>query len=84
MWRLKIGEGGRDPYLFSTNKFVGRQIWEYEADAGSEEERAQVQQARLNFYNHRFHSKACGDRLWRFQVFFFSQTLYSQLLLFVS
>ncbi|GLT54381.1 hypothetical protein SLA2020_275840 [Shorea laevis] len=28
MWRLKIAEGGKDPYIFSTNNFVGRQIWD--------------------------------------------------------
>jgi hypothetical protein len=68
MWRLKIAEGGNDPYLFSTNNFVGRQTWEYDSEAGTQEERSQVEQARLNFYNNRFKVKPCGDLLWRFQV----------------
>ncbi|XP_057456793.1 beta-amyrin synthase-like [Lotus japonicus] len=68
MWRLKIGEGGNDPYLFSTNNFVGRQTWEFVPDAGSPEEHAQVEAARHNFFNNRFHVKACSDLLWRFQV----------------
>jgi beta-amyrin synthase len=73
MWRLKIADGGNDPYIFSTNNFVGRQIWEYDPNAGTLEERAQVEEARRNFYNNRFKVKTCGDLLWRFQVctFFF-------------
>jgi hypothetical protein len=74
MWRLKIAEGGNDPYLFSTNNFVGRQTWEYDSEAGTQEERSQVEQARLNFYNNRFKVKPCGDLLWRFQV----SIIYSQ------
>ncbi|KAI4334871.1 hypothetical protein L6164_013578 [Bauhinia variegata] len=41
MWRLRIANGGDDPYIFSTNQFVGRQIWEFNADAGTAEERSQ-------------------------------------------
>jgi len=68
MWKLKIAEGGNDSYLFSTNNFVGRQTWEYDPEAGSEEERAQVEKTRKNFYDNRFKVKTCGDLLWRFQV----------------
>jgi len=68
MWRLKIGDGGKNPYIFSTNNFVGRQIWEFDSEAGTDEERAQVEAARQDFYQNRFKLKACGDRLWRFQV----------------
>ena len=69
MWRLKIAEGGKDPYLFSTNNFVGRQTWEFDPEAGTPEERAQVEAARQNFYNNRFHVKPSSDLLWRMQVF---------------
>ncbi|KAK7323244.1 hypothetical protein VNO77_26709 [Canavalia gladiata] len=68
MWRLKIGDGGNNPYMFSTNNFVGRQIWEFDPNAGSPEERAEIEDARHHFYNNRFHSKSCRDLLWRFQI----------------
>ncbi|KAF4362236.1 hypothetical protein F8388_008120 [Cannabis sativa] len=70
MWRLKIAnEDGisENKYLYSTNNFVGRQIWEYHADAGTPEDRAAVEAARLNFYNHRFQVKPSSDLLWRMQ-----------------
>ncbi|KEH33352.1 putative beta-amyrin synthase [Medicago truncatula] len=68
MWRLKIADGGKDPYIFTTNNFVGRQTWEFDPDAGTHEERAMVEEARHNFYINRFKVKPCGDLLWRFQV----------------
>ncbi|KAL2341226.1 hypothetical protein Fmac_009166 [Flemingia macrophylla] len=68
MWRLKIADEGRDAHIFSTNNFLGRQIWEFDPNAGDAEERAQVEAARQDFYKNRFKVKACGDRLWRFQV----------------
>ncbi|KAK4587672.1 hypothetical protein RGQ29_018900 [Quercus rubra] len=67
MWKLKIAEGGNDPYIFSTNNFVGRQIWEFDPGAGSPEERAEVEEARQNFYKNRYQIKASGDLLWRMQ-----------------
>nr|POE54013.1 germanicol synthase [Quercus suber] len=68
MWKLKIAEGGNDPYIFSTNNFVGRQIWEFDPEAGSPEERAEVEEARQNFYKNRYQIKPSGDLLWRMQV----------------
>ncbi|KAF8032388.1 hypothetical protein BT93_D1336 [Corymbia citriodora subsp. variegata] len=67
MWRLKIAEGGNSPYIYSTNDYVGRQIWEFDPDAGTLEERAEVERARLHFYNNRFKVKPSGDLLWRMQ-----------------
>ncbi|XP_054794598.1 beta-amyrin synthase-like isoform X1 [Prosopis cineraria] len=67
MWRLKIGERGNNPYIFSTNNFVGRQTWEFHAEDGSQEERDEVEAARQHFSSNRSRFRACGDRLWRFQ-----------------
>ncbi|XP_059436495.1 beta-amyrin synthase 2-like [Corylus avellana] len=69
MWRLKIAEGsnGNESFLFTTNNFVGRQTWEFDADAGTPEERAEVEDARLNYYNNRHNIKPCSDLLWRTQ-----------------
>ncbi|KAK2978538.1 hypothetical protein RJ640_018233 [Escallonia rubra] len=67
MWKLKIAEGGNDPYLYSTNNYVGRQTWEFYPDSGTPEERAEIEQARLDFWNNRYQVKPSGDLLWRMQ-----------------
>ncbi|GMN69653.1 hypothetical protein TIFTF001_038699 [Ficus carica] len=54
MWKIKFGKVVEDPYLFSTNNFLGRQIFEFDPDAGTPEERAEVEEARQNFYKNRF------------------------------
>ncbi|XP_062160896.1 beta-amyrin synthase 2-like isoform X2 [Alnus glutinosa] len=68
MWRLKVGERGNDSFAFSTNDFVGRQTWEFDANAGTPEERAEVEEARLNYYKNRRKIKPCSDLLWRMQI----------------
>lgn len=68
MWKLKIAEGSQNPYLYSTNNFVGRQIWEFDPNYGTLEDRAEVEQARADFWNHRREVKPCSDVLWRMQV----------------
>nr|APZ88354.1 beta-amyrin synthase [Eleutherococcus senticosus] len=69
MWKLKIAEGDEnDPYLYSTNNFVGRQTWEFDPDyVGSPGELEEVEEARREFWENRHKVKACGDRLWRMQ-----------------
>ncbi|CAD5328004.1 unnamed protein product [Arabidopsis thaliana] len=68
MWKLIIGsKAGDDIHLFSTNNYVGRQIWEFDAKAGSPEELAEVEEARQNFTDNRSHFKASADLLWRMQ-----------------
>ncbi|KHN29174.1 Beta-amyrin synthase [Glycine soja] len=67
MWRLKIANGGKDPYIFSTNNFLGWEIWEFDPEACIEEQKAEVEAARENFYDNLFNFRACGDRLWWFQ-----------------
>nr|XP_017229739.1 PREDICTED: dammarenediol II synthase-like [Daucus carota subsp. sativus] len=69
MWKLKIAEGGK-PYLYSTNNFVGRQIWEFDPNAGTPEEREEVEKAReifkINCSTKGVHP--CGDLLMRMQL----------------
>ncbi|XP_052310559.1 lupeol synthase isoform X2 [Populus trichocarpa] len=67
MWRLKIAEGGNDPHIDSTNNFLGRQTWEFDPDAGTLEERAEVEEARQNFWRNRNEVKPSSDLLWKFQ-----------------
>nr|BBI55113.1 multifunctional oxidosqualene cyclase [Bauhinia forficata] len=67
MWRLKIAEGGNDPYLFSKRDFIGRQTWEFDPDAGSPEELAEVQEACRNFHRNRHSVRSAADGLWRMQ-----------------
>ncbi|KAJ7000980.1 hypothetical protein NC653_011439 [Populus alba x Populus x berolinensis] len=66
MWKLEVAEGD-GPWLFSTNKFVGRQIWRCEPNVWTPEEQAQVKMAREKFRLNRF-SKASSDVLKNFQV----------------
>uniref|UniRef100_A0A803M778 Terpene cyclase/mutase family member n=1 Tax=Chenopodium quinoa TaxID=63459 RepID=A0A803M778_CHEQI len=67
MWRLKVGEGANDFYLYSTSNFLGRQTWEFDPYQGTPEEREEVEKARGNFYNNRFTTKPSRDILWRLQ-----------------
>ncbi|KAK6932200.1 Squalene cyclase, C-terminal [Dillenia turbinata] len=67
MWKLRIGEGN-GPWLFSTNNFVGRQTWEFDPNLGTSEERAQVEDARLNYTRNRFQVKPSSDILMRLQL----------------
>ncbi|XP_058208037.1 dammarenediol II synthase-like [Rhododendron vialii] len=71
MWKLKIAEG-KGPYLFSTNNYVGRQIWEFDPDAGTPEECEVVEQARQeykdNFKKDRTRALPCADLLMRMQL----------------
>ncbi|KAH7867349.1 hypothetical protein Vadar_032334 [Vaccinium darrowii] len=70
MWRLKIAEGGGpyESYLYSTNNFVGRQIWEFDPNYGTPEERAQIETARQLFTLNRSKVKPCADLLLQFEL----------------
>ncbi|KAK1420353.1 hypothetical protein QVD17_21881 [Tagetes erecta] len=69
MWKLKIAEGNNDPYLFTTNNFVGRQIWEFDPDAGTPDEQQEVEDARQCFRNNRGQGiHPCADLLMRMQL----------------
>ncbi|KAI8563352.1 hypothetical protein RHMOL_Rhmol03G0105400 [Rhododendron molle] len=70
MWNLKIAEG-KGPYLFSTNNYVDRQIWEFDLEAGTSEEREAVEQVRQeyrdNFKKDRTRAPPCADLLMQMQ-----------------
>ncbi|XP_052181057.1 dammarenediol II synthase-like [Diospyros lotus] len=71
MWKLKVAEG-HGPYLFSTNNYAGRQIWEYDPEGGSPEERAEVEKAREEYKRiykkDRARALPCADLLMRMQL----------------
>jgi hypothetical protein len=52
----------------SGNNFIGRQHWEFDPNAGTPEERAQVEKARHEFKNNRFRTKQSADLFMRMQV----------------
>lgn len=68
MWRLKIATKGDDPYLYSMNNFVGRQIWEFDPNYGTHEELAEVEKERRRYYENRFNIQPCGDALLRLEL----------------
>ncbi|EXC33648.1 hypothetical protein L484_013845 [Morus notabilis] len=68
MWKIKYGTGAEDPHLFSTNNFLGRQIFEFDPNAGTPEAVAEVEEARQNFYRNRYKVKPCSDHIWRLQM----------------
>nr|WRO65026.1 beta-amyrin synthase [Neoalsomitra integrifoliola] len=67
MWRLTMGEGANDPYLFSTNNFLGRQTWDFDPHAGTPQQLAQLEAARNTFYQNRHILKSSHDLFWKFQ-----------------
>ncbi|RYR07249.1 hypothetical protein Ahy_B05g074567 isoform A [Arachis hypogaea] len=66
MWKLKIGEGGKD--LISANNFIGRQHWEFDPNAGTPQEHAHVERLRQEFTKNRFSIKQSSDLLMRMQL----------------
>ncbi|KAI8565912.1 hypothetical protein RHMOL_Rhmol03G0297600 [Rhododendron molle] len=67
MWKLKIAER-EGPWLTTTNNHVGRQHWEFDHEAGTPEERDQVERYREEFTKNRFQIKQSADLLMRMQL----------------
>ncbi|KAL2458184.1 Cycloartenol synthase [Forsythia ovata] len=67
MWKLKIADG-TGPWLTTTNNHIGRQHWEFDPEAGTPEERAQVEALREEFKKNRFQKKQSADLLMRMQL----------------
>ncbi|KAL6900886.1 hypothetical protein ACP4OV_005562 [Aristida adscensionis] len=67
MWRLKIFEGGR-PWMQTVSGFHGRQVWEFDAGAGTEQERQEVERLRRDFTKNRFRRRESQDLLFRMQA----------------
>jgi hypothetical protein len=62
-----ISKGG-GPWLSSGNNFCGRQVWEFDRDLGTPEERAEVDRVRREFTDHRFQKRESQDLLMQMQV----------------
>ncbi|GKV20471.1 hypothetical protein SLEP1_g30595 [Rubroshorea leprosula] len=71
MWRLKTAEGG-NPWLRTLNNNVGRQVWEFNPELGSPDEKMEIDKAHRDFYNNQFEKKHSADLLMRIQVSMFN------------
>jgi cycloartenol synthase len=74
MWRfVSAGSGGPGPansdhpLLHSLNDNVGRQTWEFDPEAGTPAERAEVERLRKHYTDNRFSQKHSSDELLRLQ-----------------
>jgi len=59
--------GSKHPLLHSLNGFIGRQTWEWHAEAGTPEQRLRAEQLRKGFTNNRHEQKHSSDELLRLQ-----------------
>ena len=68
MWKLKSAEESENsPLLRSLNNFEARQVWAWDAHAGSEQERAAIREAQAQFSANRHDQSHSADLLLRLQ-----------------
>ncbi|XP_027069812.1 cycloartenol synthase 2-like [Coffea arabica] len=69
MWKLKLSEADEDDpiWLTSSNNHVGREIWKFDPNLGTLQERAEIEKVREEFRRKRFEIKHSSDLLMRIQ-----------------
>lgn len=68
MWKFRsASDQGGHPYLVSLNGCKGRQTWEFDATAGSPEQRAKVEELRAKFTANKLVQHHSADELLRLQ-----------------
>ncbi|KAF3956398.1 hypothetical protein CMV_018468 [Castanea mollissima] len=67
MWKLRICEGG-GLSLMSVNNYVGREYWEFDPNAGTFEDKAEVERYREEFRRSRFKTKQSADLLMQMEL----------------
>jgi cycloartenol synthase len=66
MWKFApASDSDGHPLLRSLNNNIGRQVWVYDPNAGTPEERKAVEEAQANFTANRFNQKDSADELLR-------------------
>lgn len=66
MWKFApASDSDGHPLLRSLNNNAGRQVWVYDENAGTPEERKAVEEAQTKFRANRFHQKDSADELLR-------------------
>ena len=66
MWKfVTASDSDGHPLLRSLNGHQGRQVWVYDAQGGTPEERARVEELRQDFTANRLQQKHSADELLR-------------------
>jgi len=66
MWKFTSAwDSDGHPLLHSLNNNIGRQVWIYDPNAGTPEDRKKVEDAQSKFTANRLRQKHSGDELLR-------------------
>ena len=69
MWKFRTAwDSDGHPLLHSLNGNVGRQVWVYDPEAGTPEERARAEELRRKFAENRLQQKHSADELLRWAM----------------